>query len=136
MSMPRRIFRAPCSFCSRRRKSSRGWRVRKCSAIDDISSRVSDSSAALSHGNGGPGMIIDTHLHVIDKSVLDYPWLETVPPLNRDFSYETYAREARRVGIRATLHMEVDVAEQQMERETEFVGGLAARQDSLIVGAI
>jgi len=81
-------------------------------------------------------MIIDTHLHVIDKSVLDYPWLETVPPLNRDFSYETYAREARRVGIRATLHMEVDVAEQQMERETEFVGGLAARQDSLIVGAI
>jgi len=81
-------------------------------------------------------MIIDTHLHVIDKAALAYPWLENTPPLNRDFSYETYAREARRLGIEAAVHMEVDVAEEDMERETDYVAGLAGRPGSLIVGGI
>lgn len=81
-------------------------------------------------------MIVDTHLHVIDKSVLSYPWLEGTPPLNRDFSYNAYAREARRLGIEATLHMEVDVAEADIEKETAYVGDLAVQEGSLIAGAI
>ena len=40
-------------------------------------------------------MIIDTHLHMIDQSALRYPWLAGAPALNRDFSYEEYAREAQ-----------------------------------------
>lgn len=81
-------------------------------------------------------MIIDTHLHVIDQSVLRYPWLSQVAALNRDFSYRDYEREARRVGIGMALHMEVDVDPAQIEQETEQVGMLAAQPDSLIVGAI
>lgn len=81
-------------------------------------------------------MIVDTHLHVIDQAALTYPWLSGVPALNRTFSYEEYARDARRVGIEAALHMEVDVAEAQMETETAYVAGLAGRRNSLIVGAI
>lgn len=81
-------------------------------------------------------MIVDTHLHVIDQSALRYPWLAGAPALNRDFSYEEYAREARRVGIGATLHMEVDVAPQDIEAETANVGGLAQQKGNLIVGAI
>ena len=81
-------------------------------------------------------MIIDTHLHVIDQSVLRYPWLSEVAALNRDFSYRDYEREARRVGIGMALHMEVDVDPAQIEQETEQVGMLAAQPDSLIVGAI
>ncbi|RUY92998.1 amidohydrolase, partial [Mesorhizobium sp. M7A.F.Ca.CA.001.12.2.1] len=54
-------------------------------------------------------MIIDTHLHLIDRSALRYPWLAGVPALNRDFSYEDYATEAQRVGVERVLHMEVDV---------------------------
>lgn len=81
-------------------------------------------------------MIIDTHLHVIDQAALSYPWLTGTPALNRNFSYEDYAREARRVGIGASVHMEVDVAPDQIEAETAYVGGLAARPESLIVGAI
>ncbi|TYC60991.1 amidohydrolase family protein [Rhodobacterales bacterium] len=80
-------------------------------------------------------MIVDTHLHVIDRSKLDYPWLEDVPPLNRDWSYEDYARDARRAGITATFHMEVDVAPERIEDETDYVGSLKAQPDSLIVGA-
>ena len=46
-------------------------------------------------------MIIDTHLHVIDQSAMRYPWLSGAPALNRDFSYEEYAREAKRVASEA-----------------------------------
>ena len=70
-------------------------------------------------------MIIDTHLHVIDQSALRYPWLAGAPALNRDFSYQDYAREARRCGIEATLHMEVDVAAADIEAETDYVGALS-----------
>lgn len=81
-------------------------------------------------------MIIDTHLHLIDRAALNYPWLADVPRLNQDFLYETYAREARRVGITAALHMEVDVAPNEILQETEVVGGLARRDNSLIKGLI
>lgn len=80
--------------------------------------------------------IIDTHLHVVDKGRLAYPWLAGAPALDRDFAYETYAAEARRCGITDVLHMEVDVAEGDMFREIEMVADLAARPGSLIRGAI
>ncbi|WP_373414216.1 amidohydrolase [Ensifer aridi] len=81
-------------------------------------------------------MIIDTHLHLIYRQRLSYPWLADVPPLNADFTYETYAREARRLGILAALHMEVDVAEADIEAETVMVEELGKAPGSLLVGAI
>ncbi|WP_081161159.1 amidohydrolase family protein [Ensifer aridi] len=81
-------------------------------------------------------MIIDTHLHLIYRQRLSYPWLADVPPLNADFTYETYAREARRLGISAALHMEVDVAEADIEAETVMVEELGKAPGSLLVGAI
>lgn len=81
-------------------------------------------------------MIIDTHLHLIDKSRLSYPWLSSTPALDRDFLYETYAQEARRAGISMSLHMEVDVEPSQIETETAQVAALRNQKDSLIVGAI
>jgi len=81
-------------------------------------------------------MIIDTHLHVVDRTALDYPWLSGTADLNRDWHYSAYEREARRAGIVKTLHMEVDVAPQRIADETEYVAALAARPESLIAGAI
>lgn len=81
-------------------------------------------------------MIVDTHLHVIDPSVLEYPWLASVPPLNQPWPYESYALEARRAGIAQTLHMEVDVAPERIEDETAYVSSLAHLPGSLIAGAI
>jgi predicted TIM-barrel fold metal-dependent hydrolase len=80
--------------------------------------------------------IIDTHLHLIDRGRLSYPWLSGVPPLDHDFSYETYAVEARRCGVTDVLHMEVDVAAEHIEAETRNVEDLAARPGSLLRGAI
>lgn len=81
-------------------------------------------------------MIFDTHLHLIDRTRLSYPWLSGLPPLDRDWDYDAYAAVARRVGITKVLHMEVDVAEGDIDRETAWIGELMARPDSLIVGAI
>ena len=80
--------------------------------------------------------MIDTHLHTIDLSRLAYPWLETFEPLRRDYSAETYEREARRCGITDALHMEVDVRDDMIEAETAYVADLVARPGSLVRGAI
>ncbi|MBD8553735.1 amidohydrolase [Rhizobium sp. CFBP 8762] len=81
-------------------------------------------------------MFIDTHLHLIDRKHLRYPWLAGETVLNADFLYADYALQARRVGIEATLHMEVDVAPSQMEAESRMIQSLAGEPGSLIRGAI
>jgi predicted TIM-barrel fold metal-dependent hydrolase len=80
--------------------------------------------------------LIDTHLHLIDQSVLSYPWLSGTEALNRNFLYEKYALQAHRVGITHALHMEVDVAPTDIQAETDYIAGLAKRGDSIIAGAI
>ena len=80
--------------------------------------------------------IIDTHLHLIDQSVLSYPWLSGTEALNRNFLYEKYALQAHRVGITHALHMEVDVAPTDIQAETDYIASLAKRSGNLIAGAI
>ncbi|MCJ7993855.1 amidohydrolase [Rhizobium cremeum] len=81
-------------------------------------------------------MIVDTHLHLIYRAQLSYPWLAGVPPLDADFTYDTYLQEARRLGISASLHMEVDVAEEDIEAETAMIERLATTEGSQLAGAI
>lgn len=81
-------------------------------------------------------MIVDTHLHLVYRERLAYPWLSGAAALNADFPYQVYETEAHRLGIGATLHMEVDVAEADIEAETAMVEEIAARPGSLVVGAI
>jgi predicted TIM-barrel fold metal-dependent hydrolase len=80
--------------------------------------------------------ILDTHLHIIDRGVLTYPWLADAPALNHDFRLESYQAEAFRCGVGSALHMEVDVAEDQIEAESEQVKRLAARPKCPVIGAI
>lgn len=76
--------------------------------------------------------IVDTHLHLIYRDKFSYPWLSSVPPLDRQWDAPSYFAEAEKLGIEAALHMEVDVLEQEIEDETRFVLGL----DPRVVGAI
>lgn len=68
--------------------------------------------------------IIDTHLHLIHLDRLSYPWLEGVPALKRSFTLDDYLTQARPAGIAGMIHMEVDVAEAEMQAETDLVTGL------------
>src|SRR5687768_2443919 len=74
-----------------------------------------------------PIEIIDTHLHLVYLNRFAYPWLDVVPALNRDFTLETYLPQAEAAGIAQALHMEVDVAEVDQMRETEFVTSLGGK---------
>jgi predicted TIM-barrel fold metal-dependent hydrolase len=81
-------------------------------------------------------MIFDTHLHLIDRSRLSYPWLAGLPPLDRDWDFDSYCATAARIGITDVLHMEVDVAESDIDRETAWIAELMARPGSPLRGAI
>ncbi|MCY6381954.1 amidohydrolase family protein [Hoeflea prorocentri] len=81
-------------------------------------------------------MLFDSHLHLIDRDSLDYPWLADVEALNRDNTFENYSRDAARLGIGGCLHMEVDVAESDIQKETDMRAGLVGRPDSLMRGVI
>lgn len=76
--------------------------------------------------------IIDTHLHLIYQDRFSYPWLSGAPAINRQWTAESYFAEADGLGIAGALHMEVDVAETDIEAETRFVTAL----DPRIIGAI
>ncbi len=80
--------------------------------------------------------LTDTHVHLIDRSRLSYPWLAAEPALNRDASHEDYTRQARQLGITRALHMEVDVHEDHMEDESAMIAGFMQQPDTLLVGAI
>jgi predicted TIM-barrel fold metal-dependent hydrolase len=80
--------------------------------------------------------LFDTHLHLVDRGALRYPWLADVPALNHDFSLERYQTEALRCGLDGALHMEVDVAQADIETETRHVEALSKRPGSPLRGAI
>lgn len=75
--------------------------------------------------------IIDTHLHLIYPDRFSYPWITPNHPLSGHWTIESYLAEARPLGIEAALHMEVDVAEADIENETRHVLNLDG-----VVGAI
>ena len=81
-------------------------------------------------------MILDTHVHLIYRNRLSYPWLKSVEALDNDATYDDYQRTARRIGISGALHMEVDVADEDRDAETDMVRSLMELPDSLIRGAI
>ena len=77
---------------------------------------------------------VDTHLHLVYRDRLSYPWIDDVPALNQNFSLEQYQTEARRCGISDCLHMEVDVAEADIEAESRNVEALSKTSGSLVTG--
>jgi predicted TIM-barrel fold metal-dependent hydrolase len=79
--------------------------------------------------------IVDTHLHLVYKDRFSYPWLAGAEALNRQWTAEAYFAEAGALGIETALHMEVDVAEADMEAETRFMVGVHPRIGGAIAAA-
>lgn len=80
--------------------------------------------------------IVDTHLHVIDGRRLTYAWLSSYRQLHGNYLYETYAEEARRLGIETAMQMEVDVAPDEIEAETTMAEDLRRDVGPPMAGAI
>jgi L-fuconolactonase len=65
--------------------------------------------------------IIDSHLHLIDRGRLSYPWLPNAPVLNRDWSLADYDRLTAGIAVEGMVFVEVDVAPQDRLAEVGFV---------------
>jgi predicted TIM-barrel fold metal-dependent hydrolase len=76
--------------------------------------------------------IIDTHLHLVYRDKFSYPWLEGAAAINRQWTAEDYFAEADKLDILGALHMEVDVAEADIEAESRFMSTVHPR----VIGAI
>ena len=70
--------------------------------------------------------IVDSHFHLVDRGLFNYPWLDDVPLLARNWSLGDYLAEAQAAGITGAVHVEVDVADQDRERETAWVDACSA----------
>lgn len=89
-----------------------------------------------------PFEIIDSHIHVWDRGILNLPWLAGAgPPLNRDFSTADYAQAAAGLNLRRAVYVEVAVVPEQRTAEAEWVqqlcrGAGPAGPDARIAAAV
>ena len=76
--------------------------------------------------------ILDTHLHLVYRDKFSYPWLAGAAAINKQWPAESYFAEAEALGVEGALHMEVDVAESDIEAETRFMTQVHPK----VIGAI
>lgn len=65
--------------------------------------------------------IIDTHQHLWDLSKQSYSWCAGIPALNRSFVMSDYLSAAAGLNVVASVHVEADVDEPDMARETRWL---------------
>jgi len=81
-------------------------------------------------------LIIDTHQHLWDLTTQKLPWLGDAPAvLRKSYRTEEYRAATAGLNVRA-VYMEVDVAEDTLVSEAEFVLGLAARGQTPTLAAV
>ena len=80
--------------------------------------------------------LLDTHVHVWESGHLRLPWLDGVPPLNRDWTPSDWMAALPPLESVGAVYLEVDVAPEDRQRELECVAGLLADPASGFVSAV
>lgn len=65
--------------------------------------------------------LIDSHLHLWDVELLDYPWLKDVPEINKSFSITDYQDETRDLKIEKMVFVQCECLPEQSMQEIKFV---------------
>ncbi len=79
--------------------------------------------------------IIDTHLHLWDTALLQYPWLQEVPPINKTFLIEDYHKATEGYDIAQMVFVQCECLPSQTLNEMSFVQGQRSK-DNRIAGAV
>ena len=79
--------------------------------------------------------IVDTHLHIWDLSRLSYPWLASVPKLNRNHLIEDYRLACGPVQVAKMVFVQCECDFAQFQQEADWVTEVA-RQDPRIRGIV
>jgi predicted TIM-barrel fold metal-dependent hydrolase len=80
--------------------------------------------------------IIDTHQHLWDLDQLPYSWTSGQPALNRSFRPSDYREATQDLTVAKSVHVEADVDEDFILKETLHVLSLARRDDNPIAGVV
>ncbi|MEZ5666559.1 MAG: amidohydrolase family protein [Alphaproteobacteria bacterium] len=72
-----------------------------------------------------PFPIVDAHVHLFDTARLSYPWLESVPKINKSFLPADFDRLRGGVAVEKIVFAEVAVADHQHLDEAAFITELA-----------
>ncbi|MFO7825591.1 MAG: amidohydrolase family protein [Cyclobacterium sp.] len=80
--------------------------------------------------------IVDTHMHLWDLSVMDYPWLEgRGQPLERNYLLQDYREATKNSPVSKMVFVECGRAPEQYLREVDWVRGLS-EEDPRIAGMV
>ena len=82
-----------------------------------------------------PFPIVDAHLHVWDINHLHYPWLESVPLLNRSYLLDEYRQACGEIQVEKTVFVQAECDFSQYQQEAQWVTELA-QQDNRIAGIV
>jgi L-fuconolactonase len=69
--------------------------------------------------------IVDTHLHLWDLTRLRYPWLASVPPINRNHLIADYRRACGPVAVAKMVFLQCDCDPVQAQAEADWVTEVA-----------
>lgn len=69
--------------------------------------------------------IVDTHLHLWDLTRLRYPWLASVPPINRNHLIADYRRACGPVTVAKMVFLQCDCDPVQAQAEADWVTEVA-----------
>lgn len=69
--------------------------------------------------------VVDTHQHLWDVSLHRYSWCLGIEKLNRSFRMSDYLEATRSANVIASVHVEADVDEEDLARETRWLLSLA-----------
>jgi L-fuconolactonase len=101
-------------------------------AFQELSISPAEASSVLKR----PVRILDTHQHLWDLSKLKLPWLEgATGVLKKKYWLEEYRTATKGFEV-DTLYMEVDVAEEQLDKEGEIISELSRERTNRMLGAI
>lgn len=79
--------------------------------------------------------IVDAHAHFWDLSRLEYPWLDEVPAIKRDYFPKDYTDQIKDIPVAEIVFVQSDCASEQSLKEVEFVSRLAL-QETRIKGIV
>ena len=75
--------------------------------------------------------ITDTHVHLADRQMIDHPWMDAIPALNRNWILSDYREAVGDVTVGKFLFMEVNCAADSVEREVAWVSAMADEEPRL-----
>src|SRR4029078_777326 len=90
---------------------------------DFLSAAAGAALAAAATAKDDPTMppVVDTHQHLWDLSKIRLNWVKPDHPLNPSFTPKEYAEATNGLNVVKSVYMEVDVVEDDLQKEADYV---------------